>query len=150
MNTGAPRPASEKESSMADAKAIVRDYLFQVWKKNNRAAIDQYISSGYVQHARGTPPGREGVKAFFAMVDSAFPGADYTSEDFIAEGDKVAWRWVLRGKHTGPFQGLPATGKPVAISGMSIVRVEGGQLAEHWGEQDMLGLLQQLGVLPSK
>ncbi|MDB5107019.1 MAG: hypothetical protein JWP91_4708 [Fibrobacteres bacterium] len=138
------------KSSMPDAKSIVREYLSQVWDKQDRSAIDRCIATGYIQHARATPPGREGVKAFFAMIDSGFSGAEYLAEDFIAEGDKVSWRWVLRAKHTGTFQGLPATGKPVAISGMSMVRVEDGKLAEHWGEQDMLGLLQQLGVLPGK
>lgn len=136
--------------SDADAKSIVREYLDQVWKKKNRAAIDKYIAAGYLQHARGTPPGREGVRAFFAMIDSAFSAAAYVPEDFTAEGDKVAWRWTLRAKHTGPFQGLPATGRTVSFTGMSMVRVEDGQLAEYWGEQDTFGLLQQLGVLPSK
>jgi predicted ester cyclase len=135
---------------MADAKAIVRDYLDQVWNKGNRSIIDTYIAVGYKQHARGTPPGRDGVKSFFAMIDSAFAGATYEFADLIADGDKVAWRWTLRAKHTGPFQGLPATGRPVAITGMSMVRVANGKLAEHWGEQDMLGLLQQLGVLPTQ
>jgi steroid delta-isomerase-like uncharacterized protein len=135
---------------MRDGKAIVREYLDQVWNKKDRSAIDRYIAAGYVQHARGSLPGREGVKAFFAMVDSAFPGAAYTVEDLLAEGDRVAWRWVLKGKHKGPFQGLPATGKAISFSGMSMVRIEDGLLAEQWGEQDTFGLLQQLGVLPSK
>ncbi len=135
---------------MADAKAIVRDYLDQVWNKQNRAAIDQYIAAGYKQHAKGTTPGREGVRAFFAMIDSAFAGAEYVSEGFVSEGDTVAWRWKLSAKHSGPFMGLPATGRSVVITGISMVRVAEGKLAEHWGETDMFGLLQQLGVLPSK
>jgi steroid delta-isomerase-like uncharacterized protein len=135
---------------MSDAKAIVREYLDQVWKQRNRAAIDRYVAADYLQHARGTPPGRDGVRAFFAMIDTAFAGAEYLAEGFVAEGDRVSFRWTLRAKHTGPFQGLPATGRPVSFTGMSMVRVEDGKLAEYWGEQDTFGLLQQLGVLPSK
>lgn len=84
------------------------------------------------------------MKAFFAMVNSAFSDLNYNIEDIIAEGDKVCWRWVLRGKDTGVFQGMPATGKSIAITGMSIVRLAEGRFVEHWGEQDMLGLMQQL------
>jgi len=129
---------------MSDSKTIVRNYIEQVWLKRNLAAIDEYIAPDYVQHARGAPPGRDGVKAFFAIVNSAFSDLTYNIEDMIAEGDKVCWRWALSGKHTGAFQGMPATGKSIAITGMSIVRLAEGRFVEHWGEQDMLGLMQQL------
>lgn len=135
---------------MADNKAIVRAYLDRAWAGKDPKAVDEFIAPDYKQHARNTPPGREGVKAFFAMLRSAFSGIEYEVEGMIAEGDRVAWRWTLKAKHTGPFQGLPATGRSIALPGMSMVRVRDGMLAEHWGEQDMLGLLQQLGVLPSK
>jgi steroid delta-isomerase-like uncharacterized protein len=135
---------------MADNKAIVREYLDRAWIKQDLKAVDDLIAPDYKQHARNTPPGREGVKAFFAMLRSAFSGIEYVVEDMIAEGDRVAWRWTLKARHTGPFQGLPATGRAISLPGMSMVRMRGGMLAEHWGEQDMLGLLQQLGVLPGK
>ena len=90
------------------------------------------------------PPGREGVKAFFSMVESAFSEVTFTIEDLIAEGDKVVWRWVLRGKHSGAFQGIPATGKEFVLRGISIVRLEAGQFAENWVQQDMAGLMAQL------
>jgi steroid delta-isomerase-like uncharacterized protein len=135
---------------MADNKAIVREYLDRAWAKRDSTAIDELIAPDYKQHARNTPSGREGVKAFFAMLHSAFSDIAYSVEDMIAEGDRVSWRWLMKAKHTGPFMGLPATGRSVALPGMSLVRVRDGMLAEHWGEQDMLGLLQQLGVLPTK
>ena len=135
---------------MADNKAIVRAYLERAWIKRDPKAVDDLIAPDYKQHARNTPPGREGVKAFFAMLRSAFSEVEYLVEDMIAEGDRVAWRWTMKARHTGPFQGLPATGRSISLPGMSMVRVRDGMLAEHWGEQDMLGLLQQLGVLPTK
>jgi predicted ester cyclase len=49
----------------------------------------------------------------------------------IAEGDKVVWRWVSRGKHSGALQGMPATGKEFALQGISIVWLEVGQFAEN-------------------
>ena len=90
------------------------------------------------------PPGREGVKAFFQMINNAFSDVQFTVEDMIAEGDKVVWRWRIHGKHTGDFRGMSPTGKDLAFSGMSTLRLEDGKFAELWVEQDMLGLLQQL------
>lgn len=134
---------------MTNNKTILSNYIEQVWVKRNLAAIDDYIAPDYVQHSRSTPPGRDGVRHFFAMLNSAFSDLNYQVEDMIAEGSKVCWQWVLRGRHTGVFQGVPATGKSVVITGMSIVRLAEGRLAEHWGEQDLLGLMQQLGATPA-
>ncbi|SRR6266540_7061297 len=134
--------------SIEQNKALVRRYIEDVWDKRNMAAIDELIAADYIQHTRGVPPGREGVKQFFGMVRAAFPDVTQTAEDMIAEGDKVVWRWTIRGTHTVPFQQLPPTGKQVTITGVNIVRIAGGQLVENWGEVDMLGLLQQLGAIP--
>jgi predicted ester cyclase len=66
-----------------------------------------------------------------------------------AQGDLVVTRWTFRGRHTGEVFGVPATGKPVTMSGVFIDRVEDGKIVEHWDEADVLGLLQQIGALPS-
>ena len=70
-------------------------------------------------------------------------------EDVIAEGDKVAVRFTFRGTHQGELMGIPPTGKQVTISGMDINRIAGGKIAERWAVFDMLGMLQQLGVMPA-
>ena len=70
-------------------------------------------------------------------------------EDQIADGDKVASRWIARGTNTGAFMGMPPTGKQVTIAGMLIVRVAGGKMVESWVNFDALGMLQQLGVVPA-
>jgi predicted ester cyclase len=72
-----------------------------------------------------------------------------TIEDIIAEGDRVVWRLTIRGTHRGMFRGIAPTGKYITITAMKIVRLANGQFVENWGEQDNLGLLQQLGVLPA-
>ena len=125
-------------------KTLVQNYLDRVWNQHDYTAIDDLIRSDFIQHAPNVPPGREGVKAFFRMVESAFSEVTFTIEDLIAEGDKVVWRWVLRGKHSGTFQGIPATGKEFVLPGISIVRLEAGQFAENWVQQDMAGLMAQL------
>jgi predicted ester cyclase len=77
-------------------------------------------------------------------MGSAFSDLDYSIDDMIAEGDKVSWRFTMRGKHTGPFMGMQATNRNFTITGMSLVRVDDEMLAEHWGEQDMLGTMKRL------
>jgi len=66
----------------------------------------------------------------------------------VAESDRVAARFTARGIHKGPFMGLPPTGKPIVMTGMEIFRLEKGKIAELWGEANLIGLMQQLGILP--
>ena len=129
---------------MTDNKTVVRNYLERVWDQHDYTAIDENIRSDYIQHSRNVPLGREGVKAFFKMIEGAFSDVTFIVEDMVAEGDKVVWRWTIQGKHTGTFQGLQSTGKDFAFSGISILRLEDGKFAELWVEQDMMGLLGQL------
>jgi steroid delta-isomerase-like uncharacterized protein len=127
-----------------DNKTIVKNYLERVWDQHDYTAIDDNIRPDYIQHSPNVPPGRDGVKAFFKMIESAFSDVKFTVEDMLSEGDKVVWRWTIQGKHTGSFRGLPPSGKDFAFSGISILRLENGKFAELWVEQDMTGLLQQL------
>ena len=129
---------------MPDNKAVVRNYIERVWNQHDYSAIDENIKVDYIQHSPNVPPGRDGVKDFFKMVNSAFSEVQFTVEDMIAEGDKVVWRWTLRGQHTGTFQGLPPTGKDFTFSGISILRLEDVKFAELWAGQDMMGLMAQL------
>jgi predicted ester cyclase len=69
-----------------------------------------------------------------------------TVEDMVAEGDKVAVRWTWSGKHTGDYMGMAPTGKPVTMTGVSIIRVVGGRITEEWDESDNLGFMTQLGA----
>jgi len=130
-------------------KAIVRRYLEAVWNERDLSLVEEVVAPTMVQHIAGVTPGRAGVKQFFGMIGAAFPDARMTIEDVIAEGDRVAWRFTIHATHTGPFRGIPATGKAVTITGMNIARMAEGQIVENWGEQDNLGLLQQLGVIPA-
>jgi predicted ester cyclase len=71
-----------------------------------------------------------------------------TIEDMVAEGDKVAARFTARGVHRGAFMGLRPMGKSITMTGIEIFRIEDGKIAELWGEANLLGLMQQLGILP--
>ena len=85
---------------------------------------------------------------FDTMLFEAFPDIQFTLEDLLAAEDKVVARFMARGTQTGMFQGIPATGRAAAVSGIAIYRLAGGKVVEQWLEYDQLGLLQQLGVIP--
>ena len=103
----------------------------------------------------GHDPGREfrgsaALKQGIASLHAAFPDLHYTVEDMVAEGDKVAVHYTGRGTHHGEFQGIPATGKPMTYTGILIWRFVDGKIAEHWAAPDLLGLMQQLGAIPTR
>jgi steroid delta-isomerase-like uncharacterized protein len=92
--------------------------------------------------------GPAGVKRLAAMAHASFPDLHFTIEDMVAEGDKVVYRYSLRGTHQNDFMGIAATGRQVNVTGIHIYRVDDGKLQEEWENWDMLGLMRQLGVLP--
>src|SRR5262249_36896618 len=78
---------------------------------------------------------------------SAFPDAQATIEQLIAEGDRVAFRFVLQGTHQGTFAGVAPTGKLVRLRGTDVVRIADGKLIELWSSQDTLHWALQLGLV---
>ncbi len=130
-------------------KTIARKVFEEVQSQGNLALVDELVAGDYVGH---TPlkeiHGPEGTKQFFSMLREAFPDMQVTVEDQIAEGDKVVTRWTCRGTHKGEFQGMPPTGKQMTMTGITIFRIADGKLVEGWTNPDLLGLMQQLGVVP--
>ncbi len=136
--------------SVEENKAIELRFFEEVVNKGNLAVIDELVAANFVDHS--APPGiasdREGYKQFFAMTHSAFPDFHSTLEDMFAEGDKVVLRFTARGTHKGEWMGIAPTGKQVTRPGIAIHRITGGKIVEDWVSMDMLGALQQLGVVP--
>ncbi len=83
------------------------------------------------------------------MYRMAYPDTHFAVEDQVAEGDKVATRWTAVGTQQGELMGIPATGKKVTVTGMTINRIVNGMIMESWNNFDALGQLQQLGVVPA-
>ena len=136
--------------STEEHKALVRRFEEAVWNERNPARVDEFFADNHIFRAAGSPPlDREGHRQMIAHFQDAFPDGRNTSEELLAEGDKVVQRWTFRGTHQGAFQGIPPTGKPVTLTGISIWRVDGGTIVESWHELDTLGLMQQLGVIPT-
>jgi steroid delta-isomerase-like uncharacterized protein len=138
--------------STQENKTLNRRLVEEGFSQGNMAVLDELIADDCLDHSAppGTPPGLEGVKQFFIMFRGAFPDLHYTVEDQVAEGDKVVTRNTWRGTHQGAFLGIPPTGKQVVVTGIDITRWAGGKAVEHWANQDTLGLMQQLGVIPGQ
>ena len=96
----------------------------------------------------GPAPDPERVGRGFAAMAEAFPDLRMAEADSLREGEKVAFRWILSGTHEGEFIGVAPTGRRVEAMGMDIVRLADGEIVEHWGEFDAVGLLRQIGVVP--
>jgi len=112
----------------------------------------ELISSNAIFYVPGqTEPmrGPAGYLAIIEMMRSGFPDIQWTLEDIVAEGDKVAARFIMRGTHQGTFFGVPATGKSIEVQAMNFYRFSNGQIVEEYGQPDMLGLLGQIGAIPN-
>ena len=132
-------------------KAIVRQFVERVQNGGDLAALDVLAAPGYVNHSAppGVPTDREGLRQLTALFRAAFPDGRMTIEEMVAEGDRVATRKTFRGTHRGTLLGIPPTGRAVAIGLIDLVRLADGQATESWSIADDLGLLRQLGALPS-
>jgi steroid delta-isomerase-like uncharacterized protein len=133
-------------------KAISRRVGEEIFNGGDLDLADELYAPDYVLHDPSLPEdlhGPEGLKRYVAMTRAAFPDARVTVEDQVAEGDKVVDRWTARGTHTGEFMGIPPTGRRIEVSGVTISRFAGGKIAEDWYQGDDLGMMRQLGVIPS-
>lgn len=123
----------------------------EAWAANDLAALDALIAPDLVSHDAlpGLPPGLAGAKAAHQMSLASFPDRRMTIEDVIADGDRVAVRTTLRATNTGgvPWLNLPANGRKIEIESISVYRVSGGRVVEHWGQNDAMALMMQLGAM---
>jgi steroid delta-isomerase-like uncharacterized protein len=92
---------------------------------------------------------RDQMLALARGVYQSFGDFRHEIHETLAIGDRVVVRCTDRGTHTGDFEGVPASGKPIAIGQISIVRIAGGQVLEIREEADMLLLMQQIGSIPT-
>lgn len=133
-------------------KAAARQLIEDVFNQGNMALMDELVAADFIEHEElppEMPTGREGVTLMTRLLRGAFPDFEATIEDVIAEGDKVVLRMTWRGTQEGEFMGIPPSGKRFSIAVFDIFRMEGGKIVEHWGQTDMMGMMQQLGAMPA-
>jgi predicted ester cyclase len=136
------------------SKAVVRRLFEDILSDGELDVADEIIAAGYQDSGPvavpGIPPGPEGMKMFATGYRTAFPDIHFTIEEQIAEGDVVVTRWTSTATHTGELDEIPPSNNAVNCSGVSIDRVVDGKMVEGWGVFDELGMLRQMGVIPSE
>jgi steroid delta-isomerase-like uncharacterized protein len=132
-------------------KATVRRMIERVWNEHRLDLIEEFYSEEVILHSAGLPSssGLEAMREATAMGLKAFPDQNLTIEGEIAEGDIVAARWTSRGTHKGELMGIPPTGKQFTHAGMTFYRLANAKIVETWFVADILGQMQQLGVVPA-
>jgi predicted ester cyclase len=135
-----------------DIKAIGRRIAEEVYNQGRVEVIDEIVAPDIREHGSlppGVPPGREGLKVLIQALRSAFPDLKYRVDLQVVEGDLLANRVTASGTMKGDLWGMRATGKKATWTESHFVRIKNGQMTDHWGDVDQLGMLQQLGLAPA-
>ncbi|HEY5812106.1 MAG TPA: ester cyclase [Terrimicrobiaceae bacterium] len=122
-----------------------------VWNSGNLAEIEDYIATDYIRHDPGIPMqvrGPEGIKQLVHVFRDAFPDAHFEPQIIVGELDKVVVLFRVTGSHQGELMGMPATGKPVAITSIEIFRLADGKIAEQWSLSIVLGCFNNSAPCP--
>ena len=140
----------DEQQHQDEHKTIVRRLFDDAINARNWDHAERFIASNVIDHTAPSwaPPGIAGFKQQMIAWFSAFPDSHFDIDDMIAQGDRVTIRWTVEGTQEGIFRDIPPTGKHITMSGIDEVRIAFGQIVEHWGYPDLLGLLDQLGAAP--
>ena len=115
-------------------KALIRRMFEEVIPAGDPTAMREIVADDFVDHdpMPGQPAGAEGAEYVVSTMNTAYPDLQFSVDDLLAEGDRVAMRWTLRGTNRGPMLGRPPTGQPVELSATIIWRIRDGKVAERW------------------
>ncbi|HVM29770.1 MAG TPA: ester cyclase [Candidatus Limnocylindrales bacterium] len=130
---------------MGNNAEIVRRLISEAWPGDNLDLLDAHVAEEYLEHAPfGQVVGREGYREGIALFNGAFSGLRLEVHEVIEQGDHVAARFTFRGRHAGEFMDIPPSGRDVVMEGITMTRLEAGQVVEEWLAIDLLGLMQQM------
>jgi predicted ester cyclase len=140
--------------SASELESMYRRWLSEVWGAGSTGVARELIAGDLIDHnpLPGQPGGLAGQIWAVEMIRRAFPDLRFTGDVVMSDGQFVTGRWTMTGTNTGPFDvfGLPPTGRPVTMTGQEIFRVRDGRLAEVWHQEDVPGMLGQLGLEPPR
>ena len=131
-----------------ELKAVARRIWAEVFPRCEVDALPEVIHPEWYNHAPPTDKyGLAGATATVLQLRAAFTDLRYEILDVIGEGDRVAVRCEVSGRHTGAWQGLAATGRSFRCEQVHILRFVDGKAIEHWAVRDDLQMLRDLGVV---
>jgi steroid delta-isomerase-like uncharacterized protein len=129
-----------------------REAVLDLWHlidaDRDLGAIDRFLASSFMRHTSEGDYSREQWRDALADLYAGFPDLETTIEDILAEGDKVAYRWLSVGTHLGAYMGVPATRKRVTARGITISRLDEGRVIEDWASWNKVSVLHDLGIIP--
>ena len=133
-------------------KAVLRRWFDEVWNNGRAEVIEELFDENGIAHGLSDDPsnpikGPSDYRPFYKTFREAFPNLKIVIEDMVTEGDKVAARCSVRGKHEGELMGRAATQAPVEFTGITIVRIENGKIVEAWNNFDFMTMYKQTGHL---
>lgn len=135
---------------MSIEKQAFRRIFEEGFNKGNLAVIDELVSPDFQEHQNGQQSGPEGLKALIQQLRGWFSDFTLTAEDMVQSGDTVWGRMKARGTNSGSIMGRPPTGRKLEIDVIDIGRFSDGKMVEHWGVPDQIGMMEQMGFLPSR
>src|SRR5262245_41496807 len=144
-----PTPRRTTMTTKHDEIAALQHRLWETIDRQDWAAVKDLTAPRLRVHVGGPDMDFDGWVAQGKMFYGAFPDGKHEIQEVVVENDRAAMRGVWRGTHTGMFNGIPATGRKVAIDMAIIDRFVDGRLVDHFGVFDALGLLQQIGAIPT-
>jgi steroid delta-isomerase-like uncharacterized protein len=134
----------------ATDEAVVRRYYEQMCNERKNELASELFTADHVMHDPQVPTavGPEGMAETVSVYQQGVDG-HWGIEEIFSTADKVVVRWTGTGTHVGEVNGIPPTGKAIAVDAISVHRMAEGKIAETWEVWDTLGFLQQLGVVPA-
>ena len=129
-------------------KALYRRFIQEIFNEGRLERLGDFTAPDY--EVREAPPGSaaraEAVKQIVTQFRTGFPDLNIVIEELIGEGDWIAARATTRGTHHGTIFGVAPTGRKIAVTGLTMVRLADGKLTESWVKNDMASLMAQLGA----
>jgi predicted ester cyclase len=132
-------------------EAHVRRFIDEVWSGGNLDVIDELTTPDVILHSAvlpGPAHGRAALREYVLGLRTACPDLQFTVEEFLVDGDRIANRGFFHGTHTGDLLGIPPTNRPIKVGYTEFAHMRDGQAAEIWILPDLLGFMQQIGMVP--
>jgi steroid delta-isomerase-like uncharacterized protein len=150
VTTAATSTESSTDSTAEKNNKVAEEMFGNAWNKGDLTVVDKLIAPDAYDHSPlASEKGSQGFKKIITSFRASMPDLKMTIEDEVFAKDRVVHRWKVEGKHTGaPLFGIPASGKNIALTGITIVKVNDGKIVERWTQLDQFGLLKQLGIIP--
>lgn len=128
---------------------LLRDQIERLWGAGDLGLVDANYAADVIDHMPipGQPQGRPALKDVVAQFRTALPDMKIRLHGTLAAGEIGVDFWTLEGTHRGPLFGLPGSGRTVRFSGIDMIRVRDGRIAELWHVEEMLHFEQQLGLV---